>query len=334
MKTVMLIGGAGYIGSHAAKYVAGKGLVPVVFDNLSRGHIHAVQWGPFERGDILDRESLLRAFERHRPDAVLHFAALAYVGESVEDPARYYRNNVIGTQILIDAMRESGVSRFVFSSSCATYGVPNSLPIVEDAGQAPINPYGRSKLMIEQMLADYDRAYGFPHVCLRYFNAAGADPAGELGEEHLPETHLIPLAVEAVLGRSPALTVYGDDYPTPDGTCVRDYVHVEDLAQAHHLALEYLAAGGGSDNFNLGNGDGYSIRAVLDAVARVAGRPVPVRYARRRPGDPPALIGSAAKASRVLGWRPRYASLGDIIGSAWSWHSRPRPPESSRPPGI
>jgi UDP-arabinose 4-epimerase len=331
MRNVMLMGGAGYIGSHTAKYLAGKGILPVVYDNLSRGRLQAVKWGPFVRGDILDKEALRSAFERHRPEAVLHFAALAYVGESGEDPAAYYRNNVTGSLLLMDAMREAGVRNLVFSSSCATYGVPGSLPIREDAPQDPINPYGRTKLMVERALADYDRAYGFPHVCLRYFNAAGADPAGEIGEEHDPETHLIPLAIEAALGRRPALTVYGDDYPTPDGTCVRDYVHVEDLAQAHHLAVEHLLAGRGSGSFNLGNGDGYSVRNILEAVSARAGRPLPVTYAARRPGDPPSLVGSAEKARSVLGWKPAHDSLSDIIGTAWDWHLRRPAPAGPSP---
>lgn len=316
----MLIGGAGYIGSHTAKYLAGKGIRPVVFDDLSRGHRDAVKWGPFENGDIHDRSALLDAFTRHRPDAVMHFAALAYVGESVEDPARYYRNNVSGSLVLLEAMRESGVRHLVFSSSCATYGVPAKLPITEDSEQSPINPYGRTKLMVEKMLGDFDTAYGFPHVNLRYFNAAGADPDGEIGEGHDPETHLIPLAIKAAQGGLPGLTVYGNDYKTPDGTCVRDYVHVHDLAQAHYLAMEYLIQGGPSESFNLGNGDGYSVRKILDAVAAKAGRPFPVEYSRRRPGDPPILVGSSEKARYVLGWKPEFSSLEDIIETAWNWH--------------
>ena len=324
MKTVLLAGGAGYIGSHTAKYLAGKGYRPVVFDDLSTGHAHSVKWGPLVRGNILDREALLTAFETHRPEAVMHFAALAYVGESVLEPSKYYRNNVSGSLVLLDAMREAGIKRFVFSSSCATYGTPATLPITEECAQSPINPYGRSKLMVEEMLGDFDRAYGFPYVALRYFNAAGADPGTEIGEEHEPETHLIPLAIEAAQGRRAGITVYGTDYPTPDGTCVRDYVHVQDLAQAHHLAMEYLVRGGKSDAFNLGNGDGYSIRQILDAVAARSGGTFPVANSARRPGDPPVLVGSAGKARAVLGWKPEFPALEDIIGTAWNWHGRNR----------
>jgi UDP-glucose-4-epimerase GalE len=328
MRTVMLVGGAGYIGSHTAKFLSGKGILPVVYDDLSRGHRHAVQWGPFERGDIFDRKALLDAFVRYRPDAVMHFAALAYVGESVSDPARYYRNNVAGSLALLEAMREAGIKRLVFSSSCATYGVPAAQPITENCVQAPVNPYGHTKLVVERMLDAFDRAYGFPYVCLRYFNAAGADPAGDIGEEHLPETHLIPLAIETAQGGKAVLTVFGNDYPTPDGTCVRDYVHVQDLAQAHYLALEYLSGGGESDSYNLGNGDGYSIREILDAVAAQAGRNFPVEYAPRRAGDPPVLVGDSAKARRVLGWKPEFTTLKDIIETAWNWHERKRPQAS------
>lgn len=331
LRTVLLAGGAGYIGSHTAKYLASRGILPVTFDNLSRGHREAVRWGPFERGDIQDRETLLKAFARHKPEAVLHFAAFAYVEESVREPVLYYRNNVAGTVTLLEAMRESGIGRLVFSSSCATYGVPASLPIREDAPQRPINPYGWGKLMVERMLGDCGNAFGLRHVSLRYFNAAGADPEGEIGEDHDPETHLIPSAILAALGRRPALTVYGTDHPTADGTCVRDFVHVNDLAQAHYLALEYLARGGESDAFNLGNGGGHSIREVIAAVSARAGKAVPVVQSDRRPGDPPALVGSSTKARLVLGWRPAYPSLETLVDTAWKWQSKTKGPGGTAP---
>jgi UDP-arabinose 4-epimerase len=324
MNKVLLTGGAGYIGSHAAKYFAAQGLLPVVFDNLEKGHREAVQWGPLEEGDIADSARLLSVLEQHRPVAIVHFAAHAYVGESMAHPAKYYANNVGGTLSLLEAMRQTGIHRILFSSTCATYGVPEQLPITEEAPQNPVNPYGKSKLMVEKILEDYGAAYGFESVCLRYFNAAGADPDGLVGECHDPETHLIPLALDAVSGRGPALKIFGTDYPTPDGTCVRDYIHVTDLAQAHHLALRHLMTGKGSARFNLGNGKGYSVREVLDAVAKVAGRPVPAEFAPRRAGDPPALVGSSGKAVRELGWSPRYAALEAIVETAWKWHQNPR----------
>lgn len=324
MNKVLLTGGAGYIGSHAAKYFAAQGLLPVVFDNLEKGHREAVQWGPLEEGDISDTRRLVSVLEQHRPVAVVHFAAHAYVGESMAHPAKYYANNVSGTLSLLEAMRQTGIHRILFSSTCATYGVPEQLPITEEAPQNPVNPYGKSKLMVEKILEDYGAAYGFESVCLRYFNAAGADPDGLIGECHDPETHLIPLALDAVSGRGPALKIFGTDYPTPDGTCVRDYIHVTDLAQAHHLALRHLTTGKGSARFNLGNGKGYSVREVLDAVAKVAGRPVPAEFAPRRAGDPPALVGSSGKAVRELGWSPRHAALEAIVETAWKWHQNPR----------
>ena len=322
MDAVLLVGGAGYIGSHTAKYLAQQGFLPVVYDDLSRGHREAVKWGPLEIGDIADQARLAEVLAKHRPRAVLHFAAFAYVGESVTDPALYYRNNVGGTLSLLEAMRAAGVRTLVFSSTCATYGAATTVPIVEECPQSPINPYGRSKLMIEQVLADYDQAYDFRSVCLRYFNAAGADPDGELGEEHEPEPHLIPLVLEAAAGRRPSVSIFGNDYPTRDGTCVRDYIHVTDLAQAHALALRHLLGGGASVNLNLGNGAGYSVREVIDAAEKVTGRKIPVVHGPRRPGDPPELVGSAAKARALLGWRPEHASIESIIGTAWAWHTR------------
>lgn len=319
---VLVTGGAGYIGAHACKALARAGYLPVVYDNLVYGHERAVKWGPFVRGDILDRHGLDAAIATHQPVAVMHFAAFAYVGESVSDPGKYYRNNVAGSLTLLEAVRDSGVDNFVFSSTCATYGNPERLPITEVTPQNPINPYGASKLMVERMLADFGAAYGLRSTVLRYFNAAGADPDNEIGEDHHPETHLIPLVLDAASGRRPSVTVYGTDYDTDDGTCIRDYVHVTDLADAHVKALDFLLAGAPSDVFNIGAGEGYSVQQVVDAVARIAGCPVPVTYGRRRPGDPAALVSDATKAQRILGWRPHLSDLDQIIATAWTWHQR------------
>jgi UDP-arabinose 4-epimerase len=320
MTTVLVTGGAGYIGSHACKALARAGYTPVTYDNLVHGHEWAVKWGPLERGDILDRERLSEAMAAHRPSAVLHFAALAYVGESVADPARYYRNNVTGALNVLDAMREQGVPRIVFSSSCATYGAPESTPIREDAPQAPINPYGASKLMIERVLADYRAAYGLESVALRYFNAAGADPEGEIGEAHDPETHLIPLALEVAAGGRPHITLNGDDYDTPDGTCIRDYVHVSDIAEAHVLALAAMEAGRRlRPAYNLGGGAALSVAEVIGAASLVAGRNIPVVVGPRRPGDPPVLTADAGLAARDLGWRARRPTIEEMITPAWRW---------------
>ena len=318
-KRVLVTGGAGYVGSHACKALARAGYVPVVYDNLSRGHAWAVKWGPLEHGDLLNPARLAAVIGKHRPFAVLHFAALAYVGESVADPLRYYRNNVGGTINLLQAMRENAVRGIVFSSTCSVYGAPKKLPIPENHPQAPLNPYGHSKRMIEQMLADAASAHGLRSVSLRYFNAAGADPEGEIGEVHDPETHLIPLALEAAAGLRPRLTIHGTDYATRDGTCIRDYVHVSDLADAHVLALRYLARNRGASAFNLGNGGGFTVREVIAAAERVTGRKVPSREGPRRAGDPPALVASAASARRKLGWKPRYRDLEAMIATAWRW---------------
>ena len=318
-KRVLVTGGAGYVGSHACKALARAGYLPVVYDNLSRGHAWAVKWGPLERGDLLNPARLATVIRKHRPFAVLHFAALAYVGESVEDPLRYYRNNVGGTINLLEAMRDASVNKLVFSSTCAVYGAPKKIPIPEDHPQAPLNPYGHSKRTVEQMLADSAAAHGLRSVSLRYFNAAGADTENEIGEVHDPETHLIPLVLEAAAGLRPGLTIHGADYPTRDGTCVRDYVHVSDLADAHVSALGYLAKHKGAAAFNLGNGTGFTVREVIAAVERVTGRKVPFREGPRRPGDPPSLVGNAASARRKLGWKPRHADLAVIIGTAWRW---------------
>lgn len=321
-KTVLVTGGAGYIGSHACKALCQAGYEPIACDNMVYGHAWAVKWGPLEQGDIADRAWLDGLIERYRPVAVMHFAAYAYVGESVQDPGKYYRNNVAGTLTLLEAMRDHGIDYCIFSSTCATYGIPEQVPIAEGAPQAPINPYGASKLMIERILADFQVAHGLRSICLRYFNAAGADPEGEIGEDHDPETHLIPLAIRAAQRGEPPLAIFGTDYDTPDGTALRDYIHVTDLAAAHVLALEDLLAGGESTALNLGTGQGYSVRQVVGAIEAVGGRPVPVREAPRRAGDPPVLVADPRRAMQRLNWQPSHSSLSGIIETAWRWHER------------
>lgn len=320
IKHVLVTGGAGYIGSHAAKALAARGFVPVAYDNLIYGHPWAVQWGPLVEGDVTDRAKLLDTMRRYEIAAVMHFAAFAYVGESMAKPERYFNNNVGGSLALLDAALEAGVRHVVFSSSCATYGTPQQLPITEDTPQSPVNPYGETKLIVERALRWYGAAHPLTWVSLRYFNAAGADPEGALGELHLPETHLIPLVLEAALGGS-AVEIYGDDYPTRDGTCVRDYIHVSDLADAHVRALDYLFGCGASIALNLGTGEGYTVREVIQAVQAVTGRDVPHRIAPRRPGDPPVLVADPGLATRVLGWHPQYSALDTIVRTAWSWRS-------------
>jgi len=317
---ILVTGGAGYIGSHACKALALAGYQPVAYDNLIYGHDWAVSWGPLERGDIADGERLRGVLRKYRPAAVMHFAAFAYVGESVADPAKYYRNNVCGTLELLDAMRAEGIDRLVLSSTCATYGEPVQVPVREDHPQRPINPYGRTKRMIEQAMQDYASAYGLRGVALRYFNAAGADPDGAIGEDHDPETHLIPLVLDAASGRRPSITVFGDDYGTPDGTCIRDYIHVSDLAYAHVLALRHLDERAGFSAFNLGNGQGFSVKEVIASASAVTGRQIPVEVGPRRAGDPPRLVGDASRIRDELGWAPRWASLDAIIETAWRWH--------------
>lgn len=314
--TVLVVGGAGFIGSHTSKLLSKQGYEPVVYDNLSTGHRAAVRWGAFVEGDVLDTTRLVAAIEQHRPSAVIHFAASAYVGESVENPAKYYRNNVAGTQSLLEACRLTGTRNVVFSSSCATYGVPNNLPIQEREIQQPINPYGRTKLIAEHMLADYSAAYGLRFVALRYFNACGADLDGELKEAHDPETHLIPRAMMAAAGTIDFLEVFGNDYDTPDGTCIRDYIHVLDLARAHVLAVERLSNDGANLAVNLGTGRGTSIREILDAIGRITGRNVPVEIRARRAGDPPALYADPSFAAEKLGFLAVYSDLDTIIRSA------------------
>ncbi len=322
MQKVLVAGGAGYVGSHTCLRLAEAGFEPVVYDNLSNGHEEFVLWGPFEQGDIRDGARLDEVFARHRPAAVLHFAALIEVGESVKRPDRFYDNNVAGALKLIEAARRAGVDKLVFSSTCATYGEPRQVPMDETHPQAPLNPYGRSKLMVEHMLEDFDRRLDFRSVVLRYFNAAGADFEGRIGEWHEPETHAIPLAIRAAMGEG-GFKLFGDDYATRDGTAVRDYVHVLDLADAHVLALRRLLEGGGSDVFNLGTGTGATVEELVAAVARVSGRPFEVERVGRREGDAPILVADNSKALQVLGWRPQY-DLSKILESAWTWHSSGR----------
>lgn len=317
-KTVFVTGGAGYVGSHCAKAFAQAGWTVVTYDNLSRGHRDLVKWGDLIEGDILDQQALTAAIQRVQPDAVAHFAALAYVAESVAQPDIYYRNNVTGTMNLLDAMVAGGVNRMVFSSSCATYGISNDL-ITEDTPQKPINPYGETKKICEHMIRDYGQAHDIRSVILRYFNAAGCDPDGDTGERHDPEPHVIPLAIRGAMDGTFTFNILGGDYDTPDGTCVRDYVHVSDLGEAHALALKYLSDGGASEILNLGTGHGSSVMQLADAVSRVAGKEVPRVIADRRPGDPPSLVASADKAKRVLGWEPRQSDLDTILTTAWAW---------------
>jgi UDP-glucose 4-epimerase len=319
---ILITGGAGYIGSHASKTLACRGYYPIIVDNLVHGHKEFTKWGTFIEGDLADKKLLRTIFAKYPIAAVMHFAGYAYVGESMVNPAKYYTNNVSTTLNLLETMREAHVGKIIFSSSCATYGLPNVLPITEEHAQNPINPYGRSKLMAEQILGDFCAAYKLRHVILRYFNAAGADPEGEIGELHDPETHLIPLALAAAAGRGPALKVFGTDYETSDGTCIRDYIHVNDLANAHHLALDYLVADGASCALNLGNGAGFSVREIVSAIEQITGNVVPTVEEPRRRGDPPILVGSTEKAWQTLGWQPRHTDLEDILETAWNWTQR------------
>jgi UDP-arabinose 4-epimerase len=319
MKNILVTGGAGYIGSHTCKALAQAGYLPISYDNLVYGHPWAVKWGPHEVGDILDRKRLDKVIDQYRPEAVMHFAAYAYVGESMENPGKYYCNNVVGSLTLLEALRDHQIYKFVFSSSCAVYGIPNELPIKENHIQNPISPYGSSKLMIERILKDFDHAYGIKFISLRYFNAAGADPDCEIGEDHDPETHLIPLVLEAAAGKKTHVTIFGDDYDTSDGTCIRDYIHVTDLAQAHILAMKALDEGSDSNIFNLGNCKGFSVKEVIDTASDITEKRIPFSIGSRRPGDPPRLIGDASKAIQELGWDPRYNELPVIIETAWKW---------------
>ena len=315
---ILVTGGAGYIGSHTCKALAASGFEPVTYDNFSRGNRWAVKWGPLEVGDIADEARLKLVLESHRPAAVIHFAAFAYVGESVENPILYYQNNVCGSQSLLETIAQVNPLPVVFSSSCATYGVPEKIPISEDHPQRPINPYGIGKLAVERMLADLDQAKGLRSASLRYFNAAGADPDAKIGEAHNPETHLIPLVLAAARDAT-AVTVFGNDYETPDGTCIRDYVHVSDLADAHVRALKYLLSGGTTCSLNLANAQGYSVMDVIKTAQRVCGKTIQTKIAPRRPGDPPVLIGSSDRARAVLGWTSQRSALEVQIADAWHW---------------
>lgn len=321
---ILIVGGAGYIGSHVNKLLFQKGIETIVFDSLVTGHADFVKWGVFQQGDLGDIEAIRNLFRAYPIDAVMHFAAYAYVGESVIDPQKYYLNNVRNTLNLLQAMLEKRISRFIFSSSCATYGDLVSIPIIEEQPQRPINPYGQSKLMVENILKDYSHSYNLRFAALRYFNAAGADPDAEIGEWHDPETHLIPLVLDAAAGIREDIKIFGTDYDTPDGTCIRDYIHVCDLAAAHVMALEYLIDGGKNESFNLGNGNGYSVNEVINVSRNITGLPIKTVSEARREGDPPVLVGSAEKAKTILKWKPKYQSLESIIETAWNWHQRKR----------
>jgi UDP-arabinose 4-epimerase len=318
---ILVTGGAGYIGSHACKALAAKGYVPITYDNLSRGNAWAVKWGPLERGDIADAQQLCAVLHKYQPRALMHFAAYAYVGESVEQPLLYYQNNFSGTAVMLRTLLDYQRIPVVFSSSCATYGIPDRVPIAEDHLQRPINPYGHSKLFVERMLADLNVASGLPWIALRYFNAAGADPDGEIGEAHDPETHLIPLVLAAARTGAP-VRIFGNDYDTPDGSCVRDYIHVSDIADAHVQALDHLLKGGNSCALNLANARGYSVKEVIAAAEIVCGHTIQTETAARRPGDPPVLIGDASRAHALLNWKPTRSELQIQISDAWRWMTR------------
>ncbi|MBF0226002.1 MAG: UDP-glucose 4-epimerase GalE [Desulfobacterales bacterium] len=317
---ILVVGGAGYIGSHMCKYLSKHNFKPIVLDNLCCGHKESVKWGPFIEGSIEDSTLVDNIFSNYKISAVMHFAAFCYVGESVTEPLKYYQNNVSATINLLESMMKHNILNFIFSSSCATYGEPKKLPIEETEEQNPINPYGKTKLMVEHILKDFEKAYGMKHFCLRYFNAAGADPDGMLGEDHRPETHLIPIAIQAALGRRELVNIYGNNYETKDGTCVRDYIHVEDLAQAHLLALKKILEGEPSGHYNLGNGDGFSVKEIIDIVSKTSGKKIKTIISEKRPGDPAVLVGSNKKAISDLGWNPQYTDIKKIIETAWKWH--------------
>jgi len=326
---ILVVGGAGYIGSHMVKILCAEGHDVTTFDNLSKGYRDAVLAGLFVEGDLADKTQLENLFSSNQFDAVMHFASFIEVGESVREPAKYYQNNLVNTQNLMDVMVKHDVGYFVFSSTAAVFGEPEYTPIDEAHPKNPINPYGRSKLMVEQMLEDYDLAYGLKSVALRYFNAAGADPDGELGERHVPETHLIPLVLQAASGRRESISIFGQDYDTSDGTCVRDYIHINDLCDAHLLALNKLKKDQQSSRYNLGNGLGFSVKQVIDCARQVTGKDIQVNHADRRPGDPAVLVADAALARQELGWKPRYEDLDQIIGHAWQWETSFLYPENS-----
>jgi UDP-glucose 4-epimerase len=321
MTNILVTGGAGYIGSHTCLDLFQKGFTPIVYDNLSNGHAQFAKWGPLEIGDIRDRSRLEEVLAKYKPSAIIHFAAAIEVAESVRDPGSYYDNNVVGTISLLRSAQAAGIDKIVFSSTCATYGVPSSVPICESHAQAPINPYGRSKLIVEQILKDLDQYQGFRHFILRYFNAAGADPEGRIGEWHSPETHAIPLAIETALGRRSHFQVFGTDYDTRDGTCLRDFIHVLDLADAHTRAIEHLLNGGASHAVNLGTGQGTTVKELLKSIELVLGKSFDVRYGPRREGDAPSLVADNTLARRTIGWLPRH-NLTSIIDTAWNWHTR------------
>ena len=322
MNKILVTGGAGYIGSHCCKALALAGYEPVTYDNLERGHRRAVKWGPLEEGDIHDQDRLGDVINKYSPEAVMHFAAYTYVGESVEHPEMYYKNNVEGTFALLEVMKDTKIDKMVFSSSCAIYGEPEFLPITEEHPKKPVNPYGQSKLRVELLLKQFAHDAGIRSIALRYFNAAGADPENEIGEDHNPETHLIPLVIQAAIGIRPDITVYGNDYDTPDGTCIRDYIHVTDLAEAHVLALDSLEQESLSTAYNLGNGRGFSVNEIISKVKEITGREIPVVIGDRRPGDPPVLIGSNEFIKKELDWQPKYQELDQIIKTAWDWHNK------------
>lgn len=322
MGKILVCGGAGYIGSHCNKMLNEAGYETVVFDNLVYGHKEAVKWGELVIGDLADLQVLEDLFSKYEFDAVFHFAAYAYVGESVDNPEKYYYNNVVNTLNLLHTMKKYDVNKIIFSSTCATYGEPDNVPITEDMPQNPINPYGATKLMVERIFKDYNKAYGLQFVVLRYFNAAGADPDGEIGESHDPETHIIPLVLDAASGLREDVKVFGTDYDTPDGSCVRDYIHVTDLASAHLLALKHLENGGRSNFFNLGNERGTSVLEVLESARRVTGKEFKAIHTERRSGDPAKLVGSSKKAKEILGWKPEYENIDTIITHAWKWHEK------------
>jgi UDP-glucose 4-epimerase len=319
---ILIVGGAGYIGSHVNKLLHKNGEKTLVLDNLSYGHEEFVKWGEFVKGDLSNIGLLTEIFEKYNIDAVMHFAAFTYVGESVEDPQKYYVNNLKNTLNLLSVMKNFKVNKFIFSSTCAVYGEPQKLPLSEDHPLNPMNPYGNSKLMVEKILEDYSKAYDLNYVSLRYFNAAGADPEAEIGEWHNPETHLIPLILDAASGKRESVSIFGTDYSTPDGTCIRDYIHVLDLAQAHYKALEYLNNKNNSQVFNLGNGNGFSVKEVIKTCQSVTGKEIKVIEDEPRPGDPPILVGSSIKAREILGWNPQWTDLKDIISTAWNWHQK------------
>lgn len=333
MMTVLVTGGAGYIGSHTCKALARLGHKVVVYDNLSTGHCEFIKWGEFVSGDIRDTETLRAVCRRFKPDGIIHFAAKSYVGESVQNPGKYFSNNVVGTLSILEAMCGEGVPRIVVSGTCAVYGSPAVMPITEATPASPVNPYGASKLFMERMLGDYETAHGLSWVSLRYFNAAGCDPEMEVGERHDPETHLIPRALQTLFEPASKIDIFGDDYPTPDGTCIRDYVHVLDLAEAHSMALAYLQNGGESMAMNLGTGSGYSVREVLTRIESVTGIRPSWKMAKRRPGDPVALVADPSKASEVLGWRTQYSEMDHILKTAWEWALKERRGTVSCPAG-